>query len=111
MPPYERSQCGDTHEPPAKHPEPGRRHMQKHDLYRGALLVIVGRIQRAIESDHKQDDRHRYQPGQQPIDDTEKARRVRKISYRHARSLIDVVTVRISFQSVCAKALPISATP
>src|SRR5262249_9906103 len=95
MPRYERSQCGDTHEPPAKHPEPGRRHMQKHDLYRGALLVIVGCVHRAIESDHEQDDRHCYQPGQQPVDDTQKARWVRKIIHRHAWSLINVVTVRM----------------
>src|SRR5262249_399900 len=36
-----------------------------------------------------------YQPGQQPIDDTQKARRVRKINHQHARSLINVATVRM----------------
>ena len=37
------------HQPPAQHAEPGRRHMQVHDLDGGSLLIIVRRDHRLID--------------------------------------------------------------
>src|SRR4029453_15708179 len=80
--------------------------MQKHNLYRGTLLVIVGSVQRAIESDREQNDRHYCDPGKKPVDDSQKARRVRNINHRHAPSLIKVATVRINVIPVRVVMLP-----
>ena len=46
MPPHQRAERGDAHHRPAEHREPGRRHVDEHDLDRRALLIIVGRSQR-----------------------------------------------------------------
>ena len=53
MPPHQRAERRDAHQRPAEHAEPGRRHVDEHDLHGRALLVVVRRAVGEIEPDRE----------------------------------------------------------
>ncbi|MNC99359.1 hypothetical protein D3C83_176270 [compost metagenome] len=59
--------------------------MQKHDLDRGALLIIVGRAHYAVKPIGKYQRRRRREPGQDAVDKAQKAGRVGEIDHSHER--------------------------
>ena len=73
--------------------EPGRRHVDEHDLHGRALLVVVGRAERLLQPDGEGEHRRADEPRQQPLGERQEARRVGEIDQGH-RSLLSDATMR-----------------
>ncbi len=83
MAPHQSAQRGNAHEHPRQAPEPGGRHVDEHDLHRGALLVVVGREVGLADRERKGHERGGRQPRQQPVDDDQEAGRIGEVGQRH----------------------------
>jgi predicted secreted Zn-dependent protease len=64
-----------------------QRNVQEHDLHGRTLLVIVGRIHRAVQADREKNDCRCRKPRQHAVDDVQEARRIGEIDHSHERSL------------------------
>src|SRR4051812_11518202 len=93
MPPHQRAERGEAHHAPDEHREPCVRHMDEHDLDRGALLVVVGHGEGLIESDQQQHRGRGRKPWQDARGQLQEPGRVGKIDQRHDAILLVVAAV------------------
>jgi hypothetical protein len=84
MPPHQRAKRRDAHQRPAEHRQPGRRHVDEHDLYGRALLIVVGRDEQCeIKPDGEQECRQPGEPRHQPVRKIEEAGWIGEIDESH----------------------------
>src|SRR6202051_4259495 len=93
MPPHQRAQRSQAHHTPDEHRQPRIRYVDKHDLHRSALLVVVRGHGRLVETDQQQDGGCARQPWQNPRGQRQEPGRVGEIDQRHG-TLLMVVAVR-----------------
>ena len=87
MPPHQRAERGHRHHAPAQHAEPGRRHVQEHDLDGGALLIIVRRQHRLIDAEGEREHRQAAEPRNRAVGEVQETRRIGEIGEGHGRFL------------------------